>query len=126
MSDMKWLEEIERRNALRTQGKWRVLDMMPSELAVAVGDPDAKYNEREIVSVNIHHGQLAAYSNAEFITCAPQDITTLTKALRVAIGALNQATIALSEERPVDTVMRVAARARAALAEIERMGRDGE
>ena len=46
------------------------------------------------------------------------------KALRVAIGALESATIALADESPVDTVMRIAARARATLGEIERIGGD--
>lgn len=54
------------------------------------------------------------------------EVEPLTKALRLAISALNQATIALSEETPMDTVMRVAAKAREALEKIERMGSNGD
>ncbi len=60
--------------------------------------------------------------NPRRTTATATDLERVTKALRVAIGALESATIALADESPADTVVRIAARARATLAEIERMG----
>ena len=128
MSDMKWLEEIERRNALRTPGKWMWTEdkFRCGYSGIAADDGcDVLYpncaNDGDEGAAWFE--DLPIPEDGEFIAHAPQDITTLTEGLRVAIGALEKTTITLAN---CDQHCLAATRANGdvvkALAEIERMG----
>jgi hypothetical protein len=93
MGDMKWLEEIEHRNAQRTQGKWTWIKDKFHGGYSGIATEDGS----EILYPNCANDgdEGAAWfedfptpEDAQFIVRAPEDVTTLTKALRMAIGAL--------------------------------------
>ena len=118
MSDLKWLEEIERRNALRTPGKWMWTEdkFRCGYSGIAADDGcDVLYpncaNDGDEGAAWFE--DLPVPEDAEFIARAPSDITMLTKALRVAIGALekHRGYTFVAEQERIE-----------ALAEIERMG----
>ena len=128
MSNLKWLEEIEHRNAARTQGKWVWLEDRFHGGYYGISSEDGS----EILYPNCANDgdegaawfeDFPAPEDAEFIVRAPSDITTLTKALRVAIAALEKGTITLANcDQHCLSATRANDDAVKALAEIERMG----
>ena len=130
MSDPKWLEEIERRNAQRTQGKWTWVEdkFRGGYSGIAAEDgseilyPNAANDGDEGAA---WFEDFPKAEDAEFIVRAPQDISALTKALEVAIGALEKTTITLANcDGHCLSATRANDDAVKALAEIERMGRN--
>ena len=129
---MKWLEEIEQRNAARTPGEWMWTEHptrcgysgIAAEDTCEVLYPNAANDGDEGAA---WFEDLPIPADAEFIVHAPRDITTLTKALRVAIAALEKATITLANcDQHCLSATRANDDAVKALAQIEKMGSDGE
>ncbi len=127
MSDMKWLEEIERRNAARTPGKWMWTEdkLRCGYAGIAAEDGcDVLYpncaNDGDEGAAWFE--DLPIPEDAQFIVRAPEDVTTLTKALRVAVAALEKIEI-LSGPTSIGIARKTAGNA---LAEIGRMGREAK
>ena len=120
MADLKWLDEIERRNAQRTQGKWAAVECDPYAKGpyAIVASPGKENQSVDLATITSNEWREVdsdqTEKNADFIASAPDDIEQLTKALRVAVEALEKHrgfTYPAEQDR------------RRALEEIERIGR---